>query len=119
MSETTSEEKHTIQDLLNLIIEINKYPNLKQYSTEAYKKPIINANKINDTKLFNQLMELDLMANDLLITKLGQACYLAIRQLEELAASEQFVVSVYAGEKDSFGWLTGVIEAPNFKYVFG
>ena len=55
--------------------------------------------------------ECEFMANGLLITSNGGCNWDNIRKLES------YGFDVYAGEKDSFGWLTGCIEFPDGKIL--
>lgn len=63
-----------------------------------------------DSEIKDQCEEL---ACDLLITDDGGCNYPNIRYVRSLG------YSVYAGEKDSFGWLTGCIEKDGKVLVYG
>lgn len=58
--------------------------------------------------------ELETLSDGLLITGKGKPDFAAHRELGALCG-----VTIRAGETDSFGWLTGVIVARNFKFVYG
>lgn len=55
--------------------------------------------------------ECEWMANELLIMSNGRCNWENIRKLKS------YGFDVYAGEKDSFGWLTGCIEFPDRERV--
>lgn len=63
------------------------------------------------TKSTPAVDECEVMANELLIASNGRCNWENIRKLKS------YGFKVYAGEKDSFGWLTGCIEFPNEKKV--
>lgn len=67
-----------------------------------------------DTEMKLKIDELETLADGLLITGKGQPDFAAHRELNSLCR-----VFIKAGEQDSFGWLTGVIVARNFKFVYG
>jgi hypothetical protein len=54
------------------------------------------------------------LANDLLITRSGQ-----INMVEKSKFESYAPCHIYAGEKDSFGWLTGIIDYNGTKFMFG
>jgi hypothetical protein len=70
--------------------------------------------QIEDRQFATWLDEMDMLADALLITSLGQPDFKAHQTLKDLCD-----VIIRRGEYDDFGWLSGIICARNFRYVYG
>lgn len=90
----------TIEDLVNA---------LNALTEEDFNEP--DETGVIYAKSTPAVDECEFMANGLLITSNGRCNWENIRKLKS------YGFDVYAGEKDSFGWLTGCIEFPDRERV--
>ena len=90
----------TIEDLVNA---------LNALTEEDFNEP--DETGVTYAKMTPAVDECEFMANGLLITSNGRCNWENIRKLKS------YGFDVYAGEKDSFGWLTGCIEFPDHERV--
>ncbi|RII34326.1 hypothetical protein D2A34_14370 [Clostridium chromiireducens] len=90
-----------IENLLNVLGAIEKvdYIKAKQYLTNGEPQELVK--------------EAVRLADEVLITSEGKPNYESISYLKEHG------FNVFAGEKDSFGWLTGCIRTSKGIIVFG
>ena len=97
MKETKFTIENLVKALLNLKDEDFCEPDEETYVSYAKTTPAVE--------------ECEEMANALLISNGGRCNWVNIKALH------QYGFDVYAGEKDSFGWLTGCIGFPDGERV--
>lgn len=99
----------SVQDLATALNALIAHPEIDANLKDGF----ITTNDSSSEQWRRQLEEMDGMASAELIDSKGGCHWAAHRELATLG------FKVVAGEKDSFGWLTGVIITPKGKFVYG
>jgi hypothetical protein len=106
-------------DALMLEPELDSY----RFAPENLNREIVETdyyiqeNKQNQNPRIDKILsDIESLANQCLITRLGCPDLSQMRELKKLSDDLYFVTK---GESDGFGWLTGVINTPKGKIVFG
>ena len=99
-----------MQELIDALLVVDKANDLKNKSVYHNKFYLTNGSPNDPDIRVQKVVEL---ANKHLINIKGGCNWDNINILEELG------YSIYAGEQDSFGWLSGCIETVNGVIVYG